>query len=178
MDELKESRKKGIPFLNATAEKLLSSRVFRDAALNRRCLVPATHFYDWRQHKIMNEKKENSFPYCVTLKDYEYFYMAGIWQTWTDKNTGEMMNTFAIVTTQANSLMQQVHNKKRKNAGILTEDLAYEWIFDPLSEERLQQIASFKIPSAEMNAFTIRKDFKMLADTMEPYQYDLLPELI
>ncbi|MEO6406240.1 MAG: SOS response-associated peptidase [Ferruginibacter sp.] len=174
---LTESRKKGIPLLNATAEKLLSSKMFKDAALKRRCLVPASHFYDWRHYKIPGEKKETAFPYCVKLKDTEYFYMAAIWQPWTDKETGEHLETFAIVTTEANNIMSRVHNKKHRMPVILTEEFAYEWIFADLSEERIHQIASFQYPSEEMDAYTIRKDFKITDDPLAAFEYEMLPSL-
>jgi len=54
------------------------------------------------------------YPYHIGVKDREYFYMAGIWQAWTDTETGECVETFAIVTTAANRLMEQVHNSKKR----------------------------------------------------------------
>lgn len=177
MDELKAARQQGIPWLNATSEKLLQGKMFRDAALKRRCLVLATHFYEWRQFKPEGEKKDIAYPYCVKLKGDKLFYMAGIWQPWTDKETGETMDTFAIVTTAGNSLMEAVHNKKKRMPTILTEDLAYEWIFGNLDEKRIQEIASFQIPTVEMNAYTIRKDFKAVPDPLEAFTYTELPAL-
>jgi len=60
--------------------------------------------------------------------------MVGIWQPWTDKAIGEHVESFAIVTTAANRLMEQVHNSKKRMLTILNEDLAYEWIFGKLDE--------------------------------------------
>jgi putative SOS response-associated peptidase YedK len=76
--------------------------------------------------------------------------MAGIWQPWTDKETGEYMETFAIVTTKANKLMEQIHNTKKRMPILLNEDLAYEWLFDDLSEQRVLEIAGTQYPSEEM----------------------------
>ena len=177
MEELKAARKQGIPWLNATAEKLLESKMFRDAALKRRCLVIASWFFEWRHFKPDTEKKEIAYPYLVSLPDHEYFYMAGIWQPWTDKSTGETMDTFAIVTTSANELMTQVHNKKKRMPTILPEDLAYEWVMGNLTEERIKQIASYQVPSKEMAAYTIKKDFKSQLNPLEPHKFEELPEL-
>ena len=135
MDELKAARKQGIPWLNATSEKLLDSKMFRSAALKRRCLVLATHFFEWRHYKPEGEKKPKAYPYMIELNDANYFYMAGIWQPWTDKETGETMDTFAIVTTRANSFMSEVHNTKKRQPAILNEDLAWEWIMEDISED-------------------------------------------
>jgi putative SOS response-associated peptidase YedK len=101
--ELAAARKQGIPWLNATSEKLLESKMFKPAALKRRCLVLATHFYEWRHYKPEGAKKEISYPYVIRTTQ-DYFYMAGIWQPWTDKETGEVINTFAIVTTKAKTI--------------------------------------------------------------------------
>lgn len=177
MEAVKAARKQGIPWLNATSEKLLESKMFRNAALKRRCLVLATHFFEWRHYKPDGANKELAYPYLVEMADQNYFYMAGIWQPWTDKSTGETMDTFAIVTTKANSLMEEVHNKKKRMPTILTEDLAYEWIMEDLSEQRIQEIASYQFSSEEMNAYTIQKDFKSAYDPLEPFEYEDLPAL-
>ena len=177
MEAVKVARKQGIPWLNAKAETVLESKMFRDAALKRRCLVLATHFYEWRHYKPDGEKKDIAYPYAVQLASEDYFYMAGIWQPFTDRETGETMDTFAIITTQANELMESVHNKKKRMPTILTEDLAWEWIMEDLSEERIKQIAAFQIPSEEMSAYTIAKDFKKAEDPLAPFEYEELPEL-
>lgn len=176
-EELLATRKNGIPWLNATAEKILSSKMFREAALKRRCLIPVSWFFEWRHFHPAGAKKEMAFPYCITIPNQEYFFIAGIWQPWTDKETGELIDTFAIVTTKANELMEEIHNTKKRMPTILTEELAYEWVLGNLSEERIQQIASFQFPSAKMFAFTIRKDFRSAPDPIEPFDYEYLPQL-
>ena len=178
MEAVKAARKQGIPWLNATSEKLLESKMFRNAALKRRCLVLCSHFFEWRHYQPEGEKKPKSYPYTIGLNDSDYFYLAGIWQPWTDKETGETMDTFAVITTRANTLMEQVHNTKKRMPTILTEDLAYEWIMNDLSEERIKQIASFQIPSELMYAYTIPKEFKVLAEPCMEYDYAELPELV
>lgn len=174
---LKEARKQGIPWLNATCEKLLESKMFRDAALKRRCLVLASHFFEWRGFKPDGEKKDIKYPYAIEVSDADYFYMAGIWQPWTDKSTGEVIDTFAIVTTKANELMAEVHNSKKRMPTILPEDLAYRWIMDDLTEDEIKEISSFQLSSELMKAHTIPKDFKILEDPTQEYTYNELPEL-
>ena len=117
-----------------------------------------------------------TYPYCVSVPEQEYFYMAGIWQPWTDRSTGETIDTFAIVTTKANALMEIVHNKKKRMPTILTEDLAYEWVLGDLSEQRIQELASFQLSSEYMEAYTIRKDFRTATDPTEAFEYDELPD--
>jgi putative SOS response-associated peptidase YedK len=175
-NELIAVRKQGIPWLNATSEKLLDSKMFKPAALKRRCLVLATHFFEWRHYKPDGAKKVQSYPYVIETTN-EYFYMAGIWQPWTDKETGELINTFAIITTKANDLMEEIHNTKKRMPTILTEELAYEWIMEDLSEERIKEISSYQLPSEFMNAHSVAKDFKIAEDPTEEFIYEELPVL-
>jgi putative SOS response-associated peptidase YedK len=178
MAELKDARKQGIPWLNATSEKLLDSKMFKSAALKRRCLVLATHFFEWRHYKPDGEKKSISYPYVIDFYDKEApRYFAGIWQPWTDKETGEIIDTFAIITTKANDLMEVIHNTKKRMPTILTEDLAYEWLMEDLSEERIREISSFQLPSEYLQTHTIAKDFKITEDPLKEFYYENLPAL-
>ncbi|HEU4575550.1 MAG TPA: SOS response-associated peptidase [Chitinophagaceae bacterium] len=177
MDDVMAARKQGIPWLNATCEKLLDSKMFRNAALKRRCLVLASYFFEWRSYKPDGAKKEIKYPYAIELNDADYFFMAGIWQPWTDQSTGETLDTFAIVTTSANELMEEIHNTKKRMPVILPEDLAWEWMMEDLSEERIRQIACYQLPAENMYPYSIRKDFKALENPLEPFDYDELPPL-
>lgn len=174
--ELSESRKK-FTTLNATAEKLLESKMFREATLKRRCLVLSSGFYEWRHYKPEGAKKEQTYPYYIHLPGEEYFFMAGIWQPWVDRETGETIDTFAIVTTQANSLMKQVHNKKERMPTILPEALAWEWIQHGLSEDRIRELAGYQYDSEEMGAYTLQKDFRTALNPQESFDYEELPVL-
>ncbi len=170
--------------LNAVSEELLLPRkIFRDAALQRRCLVLSTGFFEWRHIFPLNKKTgkplktATKYPYHIKLKNREYFFMAGIWQPWTDKETGEYTEPFAIVTTRANSLMEQIHNSKKRMPTILNEDLAWEWLFGDLSEERISSIAQTQYPAMDMEACTISKDFREALEPAEPFQYEDLPAI-
>ena len=179
-EALKESRKK-FTTLNATSERLFESKMFKDAAIKRRCLVLSTGFYEWRHYKPEGEKKPLTYPYHITVDSPEQenlFFMAGIYQPWVDTETGEIKDSFAIVTTVANSLMEQVHNVKKRMPTILPKELAEEWISEGLPEQRISEIAAYQFPSDKMKAWTIRKDFRVSDDPREEYHYDELPELV
>ncbi|WEK37907.1 MAG: SOS response-associated peptidase [Candidatus Pseudobacter hemicellulosilyticus] len=170
-----------ITTLNAVGEELLlPGKMYRDAALKRRCLVLSSGFYEWRHVFPIGKsgkplKTPAKYPYHIVLPGKEFFFMAGIWQSWTDKDTGETVDTFAIVTTAANRLMEQVHNSKKRMPVILTEDLAWEWLFGNLSEERITAIATSQYPTEQMSAYPIAKDFRTAADPGAAFEY---PELI
>jgi putative SOS response-associated peptidase YedK len=145
--------------------------------------VLSTGFFEWRHIFPVNQrtgeplKKSVTYPYYITLKDRSYFYMAGIWQPWVDKETGEMVNTFAIVTTAANKLMEQVHNTKKRMPTILRDELAYEWIFGDPDEERITELATTQYPAELMTACTIEKEFRQSLEPTRPFQYEDLPAL-
>jgi putative SOS response-associated peptidase YedK len=174
-----------ITTLNATAEEMLGqNKMYRDAGLKRRCLVLSSGFYEWRhifgKNKKTGEplKTADKFPYHIYIPGQEYFYMAGIYNPWTDQETGETVDTFAIITTEANSIMRQIHNSKNRMPTILNEDLAYEWLFENPSEERIIEMAKTQFPASKMSAHTIQKDFREALDPTTPFDYgELVPTL-
>jgi putative SOS response-associated peptidase YedK len=176
LEAMVENRKK-YNTLNAQGEKLLESKLFGNAALQRRCLVLSSGFYEWRHFKPLGAKKPLSYPYFISLPQKEYFFMAGIYQPFTDRSSGETFNTFAIVTTAANSLMQQVHNSKQRMPVILPEDLALEWIQEGLSAQRIQALATYSLPADQMQATSIHKDFRTHPNPQEACNYPELPQL-
>ncbi len=170
--------------LNAVCEQLLlPGKIFRDAALHRRCLVLSSGFFEWRHIFPLNKrtgqplKTAIKYPYHISLKNKSYFYMAGIWQPWTDKSTGEYIESFAIVTTKANKLMEQVHNTKKRMPVILNDDLAFEWMFGDLDEDRILEIAATQYPAEEMQACTISKDFREALEPAKPFVFEDVPAL-
>lgn len=174
----------GITTLNAVGEEmLLKNKIYRDSAINRRCLVLSTGFFEWRHFFPPNKrtglptKTAIKIPHYITVKDCEYFFMAGIYKPWTDKETGETVNTVSICTTAApeGHLMAKVHNSKLRMPTILNEDLAYEWLFEPMSEDRITEVGTTVFPSDQMAAHTIAKDFKEQLEPAKPFVYKDLP---
>ena len=163
--------------LNAIGEEMLDKVSYKQAARKRRCLVLSSGFYEWRHFTPPGSKKDQAYPYHITLPGHEYFFMGGIWQPWTDQETGETIDTFSIVTTAANALMSEVHNKKQRMPLILDEDHAEAWIREDLPEDEIRRLVNWQYPSVEMLAQTIRKDFRAAMDPTETYLYPELPPL-
>jgi len=92
-----------IPLINAKSETIEEKPSFNRAFKSRRCLVPADGFYEW----VHSGRK---LPYRFTLKDESLFAFAGIWDCWRNQS-GETVNSFAILTTEANEVMQEVHDR-------------------------------------------------------------------
>ncbi len=98
--DLKEARKP----INARSETAASSGMFRGALAARRCIVPADAFYEW---KVLPDGKQ---PYAIARRDDTPLAFAGIWEGWRAPD-GEIMWTFAIMTTSANGTMSQLHER-------------------------------------------------------------------
>ena len=177
LEEAKKGREK-FNTLNATAERLLESKLFKPATLNYRCLVLSSGFFEWRHYKPAGAIKEIAYPYFITIKEQSLFYMAGIFQPWTDKETGETMDTFSIVTTKANAFMEQIHNKKKRMPTILTEAQASEWLNPSLSESKIMELASSAYDANQLSAYTLDKSFRTASNPMEAFNYPELPGLI
>ncbi len=178
----------GYTTLNAKDENLFISErgrksMYADAAKTRRCLFLVSGIFEWRHIPKTNKKTGfplkavDKYPYHIYVKDAPYFYIAGIWQPWTDKETGEHVEMATLITTKANHLMEQIHNTKMRMPTILNDELAWEWIMGDLSEERIMEIASTMYPSEYMDACTVAKDFLASLEPAEPFTYEDVPAL-
>lgn len=94
---------KGLSTINARAESILKAPTWREPMKKRRCIVPATSFYEWS--KVSPPLKQ---PYTFELANGQPLGFAGLWDAWKDKE-GHWLQSFAIVTTEANELMSRVH---------------------------------------------------------------------
>ena len=175
---------KGYDTQNAKGEELLfPDKIYRVAALERRCLILSSGFYEWRHeygvNKRTGEKKKTAdkYPHYIGVKDQPYFYVAGIWQSWTDQDTGETVDTVSLVTTKANAMMAKIHNSKLRMPTILPDNLAWEWMMDDLPEERITELATFQLPENLMEACTVHKDFLKAEDPTVPFIYEELVAL-
>ena len=98
--------------INATAEKVATSRVFKNSFEERRCLVPADGFYEWKKDEDGKRR-----PFRICMNDESPFAFAAIWRIWTadkdgrDYAAGDKVDTFTIITTTANELTKTIHNR-------------------------------------------------------------------
>ena len=90
--------------INAKAETIATAPAFREAFKSRRCLVPADGFYEWQ--KIDAKTRQ---PYAIGLQNGSMFAFAGLWERWKDRQTGQFLETYTIITTDPNELMQPLH---------------------------------------------------------------------
>jgi putative SOS response-associated peptidase YedK len=93
--------------INAKCETVRDLPTFREAYRRRRCVVPVDGFFEWRAIKGQKAKQ----PYAIAMKDGAPFGIAGIWENWKDPTSGEWTRTFAIITTDANELVADIHDR-------------------------------------------------------------------
>lgn len=94
---------KGLSTINARCETITTAKMWREPVKKRRCLVPVSAFYEWP--KPAREPKQ---PYAFELVNGKPFAFAGLWDAWKD-HSGHWLQSFAIVTTEANEIMSRIH---------------------------------------------------------------------
>jgi putative SOS response-associated peptidase YedK len=152
--------KVGFTMFNARAENILSKALFRESIRSKRCLIPADGFYEWKK------SGKNKTPYRVTLSSDEAFSFAGIWDSWERKD-GEIINTYSIITTTANELMQELNDRMPV---ILPKDLEKDWLRQDLKDndisDMMRQYDSSKMTFYEAHKNVNKTDY----DTLECIQ--------
>lgn len=110
--------------LNAKIETLTEKPAFKNV-LNQRCLILANGFYEWQW---LDAKGKNKVKYEIGIGNDELFAFAGLYSQWIDPETSEIVPTFTIVTTQANTLMSEIHNIKKRMPVILRPEDEQNWL--------------------------------------------------
>ena len=117
----------GTKMINARAEGVETKPAFREALERRRCLVPATGFFEWKG--VAGRKQ----PFAITLADRPMFAFAGLWERWKPKKEGESVETFTIVTTDANEAVAPIHDRMPV---LLTSEHEDAWLSGTPEEAR------------------------------------------
>ena len=117
----------GYRMINARAETVADNRAFKNAFQQRRCLILADSFYEWRG------TGKNKQPMRILLRSEESFAFAGIWETWRDESRpeAEPVSSCSIITTLPNSLVEPIHDRMPV---MLPRDLEPDWL-DPDNQD-------------------------------------------
>lgn len=118
--------------LNARIETIHEKPSFKGVIQNR-CLIIATAYYEWHWN---DEKGKSKDKYQINSQETEIFALAGLYNIGVDPNTGDALNTFTMVTTKANKVMQYVHNHKMRMPVMLKKVDEAKWLdhSNPISE--------------------------------------------
>jgi putative SOS response-associated peptidase YedK len=121
----------GNRMINARAETVAEKPSYRAAYRHRRCVVLADGFYEWQR------EGDTKTPYFISLANGSPFALAGLWENWTDKESGESLQTTTLITTAANEFMTPLHHRMPV---ILESGTAGEWLAG--SNDMLDDVAA------------------------------------
>jgi putative SOS response-associated peptidase YedK len=174
-----EKEAKGISAmtLNAKSETVFEKSSFKNSMMQKRCLIFVDGFYEWRDYK------KKKYPYFIRVKNQNAFALGGIYESWVNEATGEIMNTCSIITTEGNSLMNQIHNTKKRMPLVLPKNKMMEWISPSLTKEQITA-AMQPLPDGILEAHTISKlvtsrtEDSNVKEVKDLFVYEELPELV
>lgn len=110
--------------LNARIETVKTKPSFRNS-VDKRCLVIADGYYEWQWKDPKGKEKQK---YLITPTDQEIFAFAGIYSNWTNPKNNELVNSYSILTTDANELMAKIHNNKKRMPIVLKKQDYKNWL--------------------------------------------------
>lgn len=140
--------------VNCISEEMYEKPSFRDAAKNeQRCLIPVSGFFEWRW---LDEQGTVKIPYYVTFRDQKVRSVAGLYSRWKDKETGEYYYSYTVLTTRANTILEYVHNHKKRMPVFIAPEDEKTWLSRGLAREQVLEMCQ---PSQDpsMRAYTISK---------------------
>ena len=124
----------GNRMINARAESVAEKPAYKWSFKKKRCLIPADGFYEWKK------EGKSKQPYLIHRQDGKPFAFAGLWSTWVDREHGGTtpIETFTILTTDANDLMRPLHDRMP----VIVDPENFDLWLDPKMEdaEKLQPL--------------------------------------
>ena len=108
--------------INARSETIGQKPSFRHLTGRQHCLLPVTGFYEWHDHH------GRRIPFYLYPREGRSLALAGLYDRWTDRATGEMWHTFTLLTVPAGPLLARIHNTRRRMPLILSPQTGREWL--------------------------------------------------
>lgn len=139
----------GNRMINARAETVHEKNAYRVPFSRRRCIVPATGFYEWHDPGDGEGKQ----PWYIRSADEEILGFAGLWEEWEDEETGEALETFTILTGEPNELVADIHDRMPV---VLEPDDYALWIDPALKDkEALKELVRRIYPGKKLEAYPV-----------------------
>ena len=136
----------GSRMINARAETAPEKPSFRRAFRERRCLIPADGFYEWKR---MNGGKQ---PYYIHMREGRPFAFAGLWESWKDDG-GPEIRSCTILTTKPNTLAGEIHDRMP----VILPTGAYDVWLDPEADRDELYGLLAPYPEDEMEAYPVSR---------------------
>ena len=134
--------------LNSRGETIFEKPSFKNSIKNKRGILVLDGFYEWRH---FNKIK---YPYYIFPKNDSVFYLGCIYNSWVSKESGEIIDSFSIITTPANILMEKIHNTKKRMPLILDKRDIENWINPKEDIEKVKNLLN-AYKEGDMDAFTV-----------------------
>lgn len=122
--------KKGARPVNARAETAHEKAMFRKLIRERRCLIPANCYYEWKEMPVGKR------PYCIRMEEESPFFIGGMWDVWHAKEE-DRLYTFTVLTTFPNEVSATVHDRMP----VIVQPKDYQRWLDPENEDVADIIA-------------------------------------
>jgi putative SOS response-associated peptidase YedK len=176
-----DAKKARTQTLNARGETIFEKPSFKNSAKNKRCIIYLDAFYE---HHHANKQ---TYPFRISMKDGSPMAVAGLWEEWADKETGEIFETCTIVTTTGNELLSRIHNNDKAEMGprmpvILTKEEQDLWLSDCKTPEDVEKLRALikPCPDGLLQAHTVGRLVGKNAvgnkpEVRDPVIYDDLP---
>ena len=115
--------------INARGESIFEKPSFKMAAHKGRCILPLNGFFEH------HHKNGRTFPYYIQASNKKRIIIGAIKDSWTNKNTGEIIDSFSIVTTEGNALLSTIHNNPKLKGPrmplLLDDEQLMDWLTAP-----------------------------------------------
>jgi putative SOS response-associated peptidase YedK len=152
----KERAKRRSSMVNARSERIFAEPwCVWNMIKHQRCLIPTTGFFE---HKEIAGRKQ---PYFIRVKGERLFFMAGLYNypPLPDVETGEIKGTFSMLTRSSNELLTDIHNSgenRHRMPLMLSNDILRKWLYPALSQEDMQALLNYEMPSDALEAWPVR----------------------
>ncbi len=159
--------------LNAVGETVFDKPSYRGSIRQKRCILPVSGFYEWREHR------GTKYPYYIHSNDGSLMSLGCIYDKWTNPESGEIIDSFSIITTPANDLLEVIHNRKKRMPLILPPEKEKEWLTPQMKNEEIKALIK-PLDSTKLSAHTVSRQLnhsrnvRDIPEAIEPVNY---PEL-
>jgi putative SOS response-associated peptidase YedK len=128
---------------NARSENVDKAPAFRESYRERRCVVPVSGFYEWAKSDTRSSDGKNKVPYYIRPRDLPGLLLAGVWDRWRNRDTGTVLESFAILTTAAGTALEFVHTRQPVMLSLAD---GRRWLAPDASDDELKSLLGSVIP--------------------------------
>ena len=148
---------------NARSDTVATKPMFRDAFKRRRCVIPMSGFYEWRQ---MADGKQ---PFFISGDEAPVLSVAGLWDNWKNRETGETIRSCTMIVSEANPFMSEIHDRMPVFLG---QETLHPWLEGKAGTETLLPASAAHLRawpvSRRVNSSKADKEDRTLIEPIEP----------